>query len=286
MEVKFDKKFEEVLEEESKGFGIDWSLVEIKYIRYHFALREALPIKLDEYMVRVRVVEVEHNISEMEIDNWFRTHNFIYGIRSKSVRTESEESDIMIFDIGTIESIAMKIRDAFRDSQGQLDKKTLFSIDDDSWDFVEVPPTPLLEFMQTAFGITGEAAAIDRLNQIQSQAYGDLDSDVKENGEWLVFGKMYNPQKREICEEAFWNIIDMVEDIRSTDEIKTITMQRTVQQLSSELGVPESMFRHVFRVLAFNMCGGSSSDMPYCNQKGYFVFPKPIGLPSEILAVL
>ncbi len=53
MEVKFEEKFEEVLKEESKGFDIDWSLVEIKYIRYHFTLMQALPMKLDEYMVRV-----------------------------------------------------------------------------------------------------------------------------------------------------------------------------------------------------------------------------------------
>ena len=64
-----------------------------------------------------------------------------------------------------------------------LNKKTLFGIDD-SRDFIEIPPTPLSEFMQTTFGITDENTAIDKLNQIQSQAYGDLNSDEGEDGEW------------------------------------------------------------------------------------------------------
>ena len=117
--IIFKEKFEEVLKEESKGFDIDWSLVEIKHIRYHFTLMQALPIKLDEYMVRMRVVGVEGKIPEMEIDNWFRSYKFIYGIMSKSVRTEQEQADVVTFDIGTIESIAMKIHDTFRNFRGQ-----------------------------------------------------------------------------------------------------------------------------------------------------------------------
>lgn len=119
MEVKFEEKFEEVLKEESKGFDIDWALVEIKYIRYQSTLMTALPIKLDEYMVRMRVVKVEGEIPEMEIDSWFRSHKFIHAIMSKIVRTEAEQTDMMTFDIGTIESIAMKIRDTFRDLHGK-----------------------------------------------------------------------------------------------------------------------------------------------------------------------
>ena len=118
MEVKFEEKFKEVLIKESKGFDIDWTLVEIKYIRYQSTLITALPMNLDEYMVRMRVVGVEGEIPEMEIDNWFRSHKFIYGMMSKSVRTESEQTDMMTFDIGTIESIAMKIRNAFRNFHG------------------------------------------------------------------------------------------------------------------------------------------------------------------------
>ena len=118
MEVKFKEKFEKVLKEEAKGFDIDWSLVEIKYIHYQSTLMAALPIELDEYMVRMRVVEVENKIPEIEIDNWFRAHKFIYATMSKSIRTESEQTDMMTFDIGTIESIAMKIRGIFRNFHG------------------------------------------------------------------------------------------------------------------------------------------------------------------------
>ena len=117
MKVDFQEKFEEFLREESKDFDINWQLVEIKCIRYKSTLMSALPVKIDEYMVRMRVVEDE--IPDMDTDNWLRSHKFIYGMMSKSVRTDSEKIDMMTFDVGTIESIAMKTRDAFRDFQGQ-----------------------------------------------------------------------------------------------------------------------------------------------------------------------
>ena len=53
MKVKFEEKFEEVLKEESKGFGIDWSLVDIESIHYHSTLLTDLPMTLDKYTVRV-----------------------------------------------------------------------------------------------------------------------------------------------------------------------------------------------------------------------------------------
>ncbi len=112
MKVKFEEKFEEVLKEESKGFDIDWSLVDIESINYYSTLMTDLPIDLDKYTVRMRVVENE--IPDMDTDNWLRSHKFIYGMMSKSVRTDSEKIDMMTFDVGTIESIAMKTRDAFR----------------------------------------------------------------------------------------------------------------------------------------------------------------------------
>ena len=34
MKVNFEQKFKEILKEESKGFAIDWQLVEIKSIHY------------------------------------------------------------------------------------------------------------------------------------------------------------------------------------------------------------------------------------------------------------
>ena len=114
MKVNFQKKFEDFLKEEAKGFDIDWSLVDIESIHYHSTLLTDLPMTLDKYMVRMRVIEDE--IPDMDnIYSWFRSHKFIYGIMSKSVRTDSKQTDMLTFDVGTIESIAMKTRKAFRD---------------------------------------------------------------------------------------------------------------------------------------------------------------------------
>ena len=112
MKVNFQEKFEELLKKEAKGFDIDWQLVDIESIHYHTTLLTDLPMTLDEYMVRMRVVETE--IPDIDIDDWFKSHKFIYGMMSKSVRTDSEQTDMLTFDIGTIESIAMKTCDAFR----------------------------------------------------------------------------------------------------------------------------------------------------------------------------
>ena len=116
MKVNFERKFKEILKEESIGFDIKWSLVDIKPVCYHSTLLTDLPMTLDKYTVRMRVVETE--IPDMDnIDDWFRSHKFIYAMMSKSVRTDSEETDMMTLDLGTIESIAMKTRDAFRNFQ-------------------------------------------------------------------------------------------------------------------------------------------------------------------------
>ena len=117
MKVNFQERFKEVLKKEAKGFDIDWQLVDIESIHYHSTLLTDLPMTLDEYMVRMRVVEDE--IPDMDIDNWFRSHKFIYAIMSKSVRTDSEETDMMTLNLGTIESIALKTRKAFRDFHRQ-----------------------------------------------------------------------------------------------------------------------------------------------------------------------
>ena len=115
MKVNFEQKFKEILKEESKGFGIKWKLVEIKFIHYQLT---DLPATLEEYMVRMRVVKDE--IPDMDnIDDWFRSHKFIYAMMSKHVKAEFEDIDMLTFDVGTIESIAMKTRDAFRDFQGK-----------------------------------------------------------------------------------------------------------------------------------------------------------------------
>ena len=118
MKVNFQKKFKELLKEEAKGFYIDWLLVDIRSVCYQSTLLTDLPATLDKYMVRMRVVETE--IPDMDnIDDWFRSHKFIYAMMSKSVRSASEQTDMMTLDLGTIESIAMKTRDAFRDFQGK-----------------------------------------------------------------------------------------------------------------------------------------------------------------------
>ena len=119
MKTNFEEKFEEALKEEAEDFiySIEWDLVEIKGIHYHSTLQTNLPLTLDEYMVRMRVVEDE--IPDMDIDNWFRSHKFIYAIMLKDVRTDSEETDRLTLDLGTIESIALKTRAAFRNFHRQ-----------------------------------------------------------------------------------------------------------------------------------------------------------------------
>ncbi len=118
MKVNFQEKFKEVLKKEAKGFGIDWQLVDIKGIHYQSTLMTELPMTFDEYMVRMRVIETK--IPDMDnMDDWLRSHKFIYGMMSKSVRTDSEQTDMLTFDVGTIESIAAQIRDTFRNFHGQ-----------------------------------------------------------------------------------------------------------------------------------------------------------------------
>ena len=112
MKINFEKKFEKTLKEELKGFDIDWQLVDIKSIHYQLT---DLPETLDKYTVRMRIIEDE--IPDLDIDDWFRSHKFIYAMMSKHVKTEFEDIDVLTFDVGTIESIAMKTRDAFRDFQ-------------------------------------------------------------------------------------------------------------------------------------------------------------------------
>ena len=119
MGANFEEKFEEVLKEESKGFDIDWALVDIESIDYHSTPMTDLPMTLDKYTVRMRVVEVEGEIPKNNIDDWLRSRKFIYGMMSKRVRTDSEKTDMLTFDVGTIESIAMQIRNTFRNFHRQ-----------------------------------------------------------------------------------------------------------------------------------------------------------------------
>ncbi|MCG8429969.1 MAG: hypothetical protein MJA29_02200, partial [Candidatus Omnitrophica bacterium] len=85
MEVKFTKKFEEILKDESGEFDIDWSLIEIIYVPYEFSLMSSLPISLDKYRVRMRVLKPGGKIPNIDdIDVWFRYNRFIYAIMSES----------------------------------------------------------------------------------------------------------------------------------------------------------------------------------------------------------
>ncbi len=117
MKVNFEKKFEKILKEESKGFGIKWPLVDIKSICYRSTLLTDLPMTLDKYTVRMRVVETEIPDTD-NIDDWFRSHKFIYAMMSKGVKSDHAQSDMMTLDLGTIEAIALKTRKAFKDFQG------------------------------------------------------------------------------------------------------------------------------------------------------------------------
>ena len=114
MKINFEKKFKEILKEESKGFDIKWKLVEIKFIPYRLT---DLPATLDEYTVRMRVIEDEIPDKD-NIDDWFRSHKFIYAMMSKGVKSDHAQSDMMTLDLGTIEAIALKTRKAFKDFQG------------------------------------------------------------------------------------------------------------------------------------------------------------------------
>ena len=117
MKVIFEEKFEEILTEELSRFNIDRSLIEIKYAPYSFQLMGSLPSDPGQYMIRMTVLALEGEIPD--IDNWFRSHKFIYAMMSKSVRTDYDHADMMTFDAATIESIATKIRDIFRDFHGE-----------------------------------------------------------------------------------------------------------------------------------------------------------------------
>ncbi|MDE0468448.1 MAG: hypothetical protein OYL97_15450 [Candidatus Poribacteria bacterium] len=62
---------------------------------------------------------IKDEIPDIDINDWFRSHKFIYAMMSKQVKAEFEDMDMLTFDVGTIESIAMKTRDAFRDFHGK-----------------------------------------------------------------------------------------------------------------------------------------------------------------------
>ena len=116
IKVVVDKKFEEILKEEAKGFSIDLSLVDIKWVLYEELLLTDLRPPLDKYRVRMVVLGFKREIPVLDIDSWFRSYRFTYCIYYKTVDTETKKMEMLSFgDEGTIKDIAIKLGDIFRD---------------------------------------------------------------------------------------------------------------------------------------------------------------------------
>ena len=116
--VQFNEKFEQILKEEAEGFSIDWSLVDIKYTAYEALLITSLPADFGKKMVSMLVLGFEGTIPD--IDNWFRSHEFTYAIFYKESDTEFNKSSMLsLGNKGTPKDIATKLRDIFRDFEGE-----------------------------------------------------------------------------------------------------------------------------------------------------------------------
>ncbi len=116
IKVVVDKKFEEILKEEAKGFSIDLSLVDIKWVLYEELLLTDLRPPLGKYMVRMVVLGFKGEIPVLDIDSWFRSYRFTYCIYYKTVDTKTEKMDmISLGNEETIKDIAIKLSDIFRD---------------------------------------------------------------------------------------------------------------------------------------------------------------------------
>ena len=122
--VVVDKKFEQILKEEAKEFSIDWSLVEIKWVLYEELLLTHLQPPLDKKMVKMVVLGFKGEISAMDVDSWFRSYRFTYCIYYKAVHTATEKMDMLSLGAeGTINDIAVKLHNIFRDFEGVLPSK-------------------------------------------------------------------------------------------------------------------------------------------------------------------
>ena len=116
IKVIADKKFEQILKEEAKGFSIDWSLVDINWVLYEELLLSHLKPPLGKkYMVKMVVLGFKREIPVLDVDDWFRSHRFTYCIYYKTVDTETEKMEMLsLGDEGTIKEIAVKLGDIFR----------------------------------------------------------------------------------------------------------------------------------------------------------------------------
>ena len=114
--VVVDKKFEQILKEEAEEFSIDWSLVEIKWVLYEELLLTHLQPPLRENMVKMVVLGFKGEISVQDVDKWFRSYRFTYCIYYKTADTAAEKMEMLSLGAeGTINDIAVKLRDIFRD---------------------------------------------------------------------------------------------------------------------------------------------------------------------------
>ena len=115
-----DKKFEQILKEEAKDLSIDWSLVDINWVLYEKLLLTDLSPPLDEKMVKIVVLGFNGEISVPDIDDWFRSYRFTYCIYYKTKDTETKKMEMLSLGAdGTIKEIAIKLRDIFKDFEGQ-----------------------------------------------------------------------------------------------------------------------------------------------------------------------
>ena len=70
-------------------------------------------------MVKMVVLGFKGEIPVLDIDSWFRSYRFTYCIYYKTADTETEKMDMLsLGGEGTINDIAIKLRDIFRDFEG------------------------------------------------------------------------------------------------------------------------------------------------------------------------
>lgn len=116
IEVVADKKFEQILKEETEDFSIDWSLVDINWVLYEELLLSHLRPTLGNKMVKMIVLGFKGRIPVMDVDDWFRSYRFTYCIYYKTFDTETKKTDMLsLGNEGTIKEIAIKLGDIFRD---------------------------------------------------------------------------------------------------------------------------------------------------------------------------
>ena len=143
--------------------------------------------------------------------------------------------------------------------------------------YTEVPSMQLSDFMRAYADIDDPTEAYLHLNVISQEAYGELEvSEIDENEDYVISGRMFNPVVRERCIDIFWDLWEGAETLQKAGHLQDVVSKTTVAEVAADASVPEHMLRVVFSKMSFKYSGGSSPTMPYCNKEGYFVFPSPI----------